>query len=75
MMLTPARKVAIAKRLLIEATRELRAGQHAERDALKCGCRHRRDRHTVAYSINYTAGFCMEPGCTCRHFMMLEGPR
>jgi len=56
---TPTQKIAKAKRLLIEATREIRATEKAARAADMCACGHRRDEHTVSCSINYTEGFCM----------------
>jgi hypothetical protein len=66
--LTPEQKIATAKRLLIEATREVRAREKAERAADRCVCGHRRDRHTVTCSVNYTEGFCMARRCACRWF-------
>lgn len=56
---TPAQKIATAKRLLLEATREIRVKEHLSRAADRCACGHRRDEHTVSWSINYTEGFCM----------------
>lgn len=56
---TADEKVALAKRLLIDATIQTRAAIRAARDADLCTCGHRRDEHAVSHSINYTEGFCM----------------
>lgn len=65
--LTPAQKIAKAKRLLVEATLELRQSHNREVRAATCECGHRRDGHVVTTSINYTGGHCMT--CKCRWFM------
>lgn len=68
--MTPEQKVRTARELLIEATREMRQRRHAATNAERCECGHRRDRHTVTYSIDYTGGFCMTKSCKCRWFML-----
>lgn len=70
--MTSDAKIALAKTLLIEATRQIRQDRRRAIDADRCGCGHRRDRHTVSTSVNYTQGFCMKPGCVCRWFMLRE---
>lgn len=77
--MTPEEKVATAKQLLIEATREMRALEQAARAADRCRCGHRRDEHTVSYSINYTEGFCIvcpevRGHSTCQYFLYVETP-
>lgn len=72
-ILSPVEKVARAKQLLMEATREARSARKAADAADLCACGHRRDEHTVSYSINYTEGFCMvcpevKGHSTCRWF-------
>lgn len=72
--MTPAHKIAKAKRLLREATCELRQKQKMDRAADLCKCGHRRDMHSVSHDINYTHGFCMHKGrnglsyCKCEWF-------
>lgn len=70
--MTPAAKIAKARRLLIEATQEIRAKEKADRAADRCTCGHRRDEHTVSCSVNYTEGFCMtcpeRGGCRWFHY-------
>jgi len=61
-------KVKEARRLLVEADREIRAAQKKEIDAHKCECKHRRDDHTESHSINYTGGVCRK--CDCLNFLM-----
>lgn len=56
---TPERKLAVARRLILSATREIRIREQMERAADKCACGHRRDKHAISTSINYTEGFCM----------------
>lgn len=70
--MTPQQKIAKARQLLIEATRELRQQRKAAIDAHDCQCGHRRDQHTVTCDINYTGGFCMATGCACRWFLLQE---
>lgn len=70
--LTPDEKLARAKQLTIEATNETRAQRQAETAAHRCQCGHRRKEHALSTSINYTEGWCMAKGCTCRWFLMRE---
>ena len=65
----PRQKIATAKRLMVEATRELTHAHDAAIAAEVCACQHRRDRHTMSHSINYTGGFCMVRGCKCKNYM------
>ncbi len=71
-MTTPEQKIRQAKQLMVQATQQIRRQKHAKRDALKCGCTHRFDQHTVSHSINYTGGFCMVDGCKCLNFMSVR---
>ena len=57
--MTQEQKISTAKRLIFEATREIRAKEKADREADRCHCGHRRDEHTTSYSINYSEGYCM----------------
>lgn len=70
--MTPSEKIAEAKRLLIEATQEMRRDAKRATDRNCCQCGHRRDRHTVSCSVNYTQGFCMTDGCSCKWFMLRD---
>ena len=56
---TPERKLAVARRLILSATREIRRREQLARARDLCACGHRREQHTVSTSINYTEGFCM----------------
>lgn len=62
-------KIAAARELMIAATRQRRSEYQMARAADRCQCGHRRDRHTVTCSINYTQGFCMAKDCQCRWYL------
>ena len=62
-------KVKEARRLLVEAHREIRAAHRKEIDAEKCQCKHRRDHHGPAHNINYTGGACEK--CDCLNYLVL----
>lgn len=62
-------KVIAARELLIAATRQRRKEYQMARAADRCQCGHRRDRHTVTCSINYTQGLCMAKNCRCRWYL------
>lgn len=68
--MTPEEKIKEAKRLLNEATVEIRKREKLERSRDRCVCGHARGKHCVSYSINYTEGFCMHKGCGCKWFNM-----
>jgi hypothetical protein len=61
-------KVQEARRLLVEAERELRNEARQEAAKHLCECGHERQEHGPSYSINYTEGICKQ--CKCLHFIM-----
>lgn len=66
-IITPERKIEIARSLLFEATKELKVINSKKVSNEKCRCGHKRKDHSVAYSINYTGGFCSK--CKCMNFL------
>jgi hypothetical protein len=61
-------KIAKAKELMWEATREREVVRKILIDNQICQCGHRRNFHAISHSINYTEGFCSE--CKCEHFIL-----
>ena len=61
-----------ARRLLDFASRDEMRARKKREAAAPCPCGHRYDQHGVTYSINYSAGFCLQDGaqdpCPCEWF-------
>lgn len=70
MELTPEEKIKKARKLLQEATWEIRQNRKIELENDKCKCGHKRKDHSVSYSINYTEGICSK--CDCLHFLQAD---
>lgn len=62
-------KVILARKLLREASVELRSQRKEIEFEQKCKCGHRRYDHGPSYSINYTDGVCMIKKCECLNFL------
>ena len=69
--MTPKEKIKEAKKLLWEATKELKAIETKKELNEVCECGHKRKYHSVSHSINYTGGVCSK--CKCLNF--LEAPK
>ena len=69
--MTPEEKIAKARQLMFEATRERKDKEYKVRkkkeDNEMCRCGHKRKFHSDNYSVNYTGGFCSE--CNCHNFL------
>ena len=64
----PQEKIIVARKLLHEATCELRKDKKEEENNDLCKCGHKRKDHSVSYSINYTKGTCFK--CNCKNFVI-----
>jgi hypothetical protein len=60
-------KVKMARKLLFEAERELRAEDNERIANELCECGHKRKVHAPSHSINYTGGACHK--CDCLNFL------
>lgn len=56
-----------AMKIIREEGMEQRQKNQERINGQKCECSHRHDEHGMAYSINYSAGFCKK--CECRRFL------
>ena len=69
--MTPKEKIIKAKKLLWEATEEIRIGNKKKREKEEmdrlCVCGHKRSQHSESYSINFTGGVCKK--CNCLNYM------
>ncbi len=65
--MTPEEKIKKARKLLQEATYELRQKKRLKDENEKCKCGHKRKHHSVSYSVNYTGGVCNK--CDCMNFL------
>ena len=65
--MSPEEKIRFARKLLIEATIEIRKNQKLKDLNDLCTCGHTRKIHTVSHSINYTGGMCTK--CKCQNFL------
>ena len=66
--MTPEEKIKLARKLLHEATCEIRRNEKKADDNELCRCGHKRRYHSVRYSTNYTGGICFE--CECMNFIV-----
>lgn len=67
--MTPEEKISFARKLLHEATCEIRGEKKRAEDNELCQCGHKRKDHSVKYSVNYTGGTCFK--CKCLNFLMI----
>jgi len=67
-VLTEKGKIAEARRLMFEVTKDREKQKKIQTDNQLCECGHSRNNHAVSHSINYTEGFCSK--CKCEHFLL-----
>jgi hypothetical protein len=65
-------KIAEARRLIIEATKERQQKIKDEFDNQLCKCGHRHKDHAHSLNINYSAGFCSIENCKCENFLIAK---
>ena len=66
--MTTEEKLAQAKKLMLEVTKERKQKIKDDTDNDLCQCGHPRKHHTHSLSINFTEGFCKR--CKCENFLM-----